>query len=243
MKETLIVGATSAIATACARRWAAPDTAFTLVGRDPTKLAAIGDDLVARGATLRGCVSADLRHAATDADFLAKVRACCPRPDRLLVAHGTLPDGSTEPDASTAIESFEINASGQIGLLLALAPALPRGADIAVIGSVAGDRGRPSNYLYGAGKAAVATFCEGWQPVLAARGVHLLLIKPGFVDTPMTAGLRLPGPLVATPERVAADIDHALARRRYVLYTPFFWRPIMMVIRSIPAPIFRRLKL
>ena len=243
MKDILIIGATSAIATATARRWAGPGTAFTLVGRDASRLAEIGADLVARGAALRGIVTADLRRAAVDADFLARLKGSCPAPDRLLLAHGVLPDGAGEPDVAAALDSLDVNASGQIALLLALAPTLARGAEIAVIGSVAGDRGRPSNYLYGAGKAAIATFCEGWQPVLAARGIHLLLIKPGFVDTPMTAGLALPKPLVATPERVAADIDRALARRRYVIYTPFFWSAIMLIIRSIPAPIFRRLKL
>jgi len=243
MKEILVIGATSAIAAACMRRWASSPSAMTLVGRDKEKLAAVRDDLVARGVIVRGIITADLARAGSDSGFLANLARHCPAPDRLVVAHGVLPESAEEPEADSAIRSLEINASGQIGLLLALAPTMASGSEIVVLGSVAGDRGRPSNYLYGAAKAAVATFCEGWQPVLARRGVHLLLVKPGFVDTPMTAGLSLPPLLVATPERVASDIDRALARRRYVLYTPAFWSLIMLIIRTIPGPIFRRLKL
>ena len=113
---------------------------------------------------------------------------------------------------------------------------------LAVIGSVAGDRGRPSNYVYGTAKAAVATFCEGLRARLYPHNVNVLLIKPGFVDTPMTAAFRK-GPLWAKPDLIAKLIVRALDRRKSVIYTPPFWALIMLIIRSIPRPIFVRLKL
>ena len=112
-----------------------------------------------------------------------------------------------------------------------------------MISSVAGERGRPSNYLYGSAKAALSTFCEGLRVRLKRAGAQVVTVKPGFVATPMTAGLPLPGPLVATPEKVARDIARAVARSSDVLYTPWFWAPIMLIIRSIPKRIFNRLSL
>jgi short-subunit dehydrogenase len=113
---------------------------------------------------------------------------------------------------------------------------------IAVISSVAGDRGRQSNYVYGAAKAAVTAFASGLRQKLFPRGVRVLTIKPGFVDTPMTAAFPK-GILWASPQRVARDIVRAMDGGRAVLYTPWFWRPIMAVINSIPEAIFCRLRL
>jgi decaprenylphospho-beta-D-erythro-pentofuranosid-2-ulose 2-reductase len=112
-----------------------------------------------------------------------------------------------------------------------------------VISSVAGDRGRPSNYLYGTAKAAVSTFCEGLRARLFKVGVHVLTIKPGFVATPMTQGLALPGLLLAQPEQVATDILRAIEKQTSVRYTPWFWWGIMQVIKAIPGGIFKRLEL
>ena len=112
-----------------------------------------------------------------------------------------------------------------------------------MITSVAGDRGRPSNYLYGSAKAAVSTFCEGLRARLFKSGVHVMDIRPGFVDTPMTEALDLPRMLVAAPETVARRIVRGVERRRDVLYVPAFWALIMTVIRTIPRPLFKRLSL
>ena len=114
---------------------------------------------------------------------------------------------------------------------------------IAVISSVAGDRGRPSNYLYGSAKAAVTTFCAGLRARLFKSGVHVLTIKPGFVDTPMTQGLTLPRLLMTSPERVALDIHRAIRRKSNSIYTPYFWAVIMFVIKAIPNSVFKKLKL
>src|SRR5262249_38784825 len=119
-----------------------------------------------------------------------------------------------------------------------------RGGYLAAISSVAGDRGRQSNYVYGAAKSALSTYLQGLRNRLWHKGVHVATIKPGFVDTTMTRGRLNPrSRLVASPERGARDIDRALRRRQNVLYTPWFWRPILRVITLIPEPIFKRLRL
>ena len=114
---------------------------------------------------------------------------------------------------------------------------------MAVIGSVAGDRGRGSNYLYGAAKASIEAFTSGLRMRLFKSGIHVLLIKPGFVATAMTADMNLPPLLTASPETVAKDIQYDVHKRKDVLYTPWFWNLIMWIIRWIPAVLFKRLKL
>jgi short-subunit dehydrogenase len=140
---------------------------------------------------------------------------------------------------------FDINALSTLALLTALANRMEarRSGTLAVISSVAGDRGRQSNYVYGAAKAAVSTFLGGLRQRLAKSGVTVLTIKPGFVDTPMTASIANKGALWAQPDRVAAGIVQAIDRRRNIVYLPWFWRWIMLVIRHIPEPIFTRVKL
>lgn len=111
-----------------------------------------------------------------------------------------------------------------------------------MISSVAGDRGRASNYLYGSAKAAVTTYLSGLGQRLHASGVNVLAIKPGFVDTPMTAAFKK-GALWATPEQVANGILKAIGKRKSVAYLPGFWWAVMMIIKNIPEFIFRRIKL
>jgi decaprenylphospho-beta-D-erythro-pentofuranosid-2-ulose 2-reductase len=137
------------------------------------------------------------------------------------------------------------NGSSVVALLTLLANRFEqqRAGMLAVITSVAGDRGRPSNYVYGSAKAQVSVFCEGLRARLFKAGVSLTDIRPGFVATAMTRGLPLPGPLVASPEAVARRIVAGVERRKDVLYTPAFWALIMLVIRCIPRFVFKRLKL
>jgi len=169
-----------------------------------------------------------------------------PTIDIALVAHGTLPDQKAcERDPAAALDAFTTNGLSVIVLLTLLANRMEaqRSGTIAVLCSVAADRGRPSNYVYGTAKAAVSTFCEGLCARLAKANVHMLTVKPGFVDTPMTQGLNLPSLLLATPENVARDIVRAVARRKNTLYTPWFWVFIMCIIRAIPTTIFKKLNL
>ena len=244
-RTILVIGATSAIAHACSRQWAGRDTQFLLVGRDHARLAACAADLVARGsqADIHVLDVEDLSgHAALWQESEARFGA----PDIALLAHGTLPEQTAcERDPALAAREFSLNATSTIALLTALAPAMRiRGAGrIAVITSVAGDRGRASNYLYGSAKAAVSTFCEGLRAALAGHGVTVTDIRPGVVDTPMTSHLKLPAPPLRTPEQIAPAIVTAIERGRAVAYVPWFWRWILLVIRMLPRPLFHRLKL
>ncbi|OOL34858.1 SDR family oxidoreductase [Pseudomonas sp. FSL W5-0299] len=246
MKKILIVGATSAIATACARLWAADHGEFFLVARDPQKLQHTSADLLTRGAS--GVTSYLLD--ATDTAAHAVMLECCldalQSIDICLIAHGTLPDQSAcEQNVELALTEFANNGTSVIALLTVLARqmAVQRSGTLAVISSVAGDRGRPSNYLYGSAKAAVSTFCEGLRAQMFKLGVHVMTIKPGFVDTPMTQGLALPTLLVAQPEVVAQRIVGGIERRVSVLYVPGFWAWVMWLICRLPQPLFKRLNL
>jgi decaprenylphospho-beta-D-erythro-pentofuranosid-2-ulose 2-reductase len=246
MKKILIVGATSAIAAACARIWAADKAEFFLVGRDAVKLDQTAADLNARGAGATHVHVLDLTQFDGHDAMLNACLAALGHIDVALIAHGTLPDQKAcEQDAALAVREFSNNGLSVIALLTLLANRMEaqRRGTIAVISSVAGDRGRPSNYLYGAAKATVTTFCEGLRARLFKSGVHVLTIKPGFVDTPMTRGLPLPKPLVATPERVAHSIHKAILRSKDTIYTPWFWWPIMTIIKSIPSAVFKRTNL
>ena len=253
MKSFLVIGATSAIARACCREWltASADAkgepvSFFLVGRSAEELEQTAADLLARGARGATHYILDLADIEGHAQMLEAARATLGSIDVALLAHGTLPDQKAcEDDVGLALQEFTTNGASFIALLTRLANLVElqgRGT-LAVITSVAGDRGRPSNYLYGGAKAAVSTFCEGLRARLFKAGVQVIDIRPGFVDTPMTECLGLPRLLVAKPERVARRIVRGVARRRDVLYVPAFWALILLIIRSIPRPIFKRLNL
>lgn len=246
MKRILIIGATSAIAMACARLWAEQGSEFFLVARNNEKLEQTAADLKARGAKAVTLHTMDATDFAAHPAMLDGCLAALSQIDIALIAHGTLPDQKAcEQDAAVALQEFANNGTSVIALLTRLANQfeIQRCGTLAVISSVAGDRGRPSNYLYGTAKAAVSTFCEGLRARLFKVGVHVITIKPGFVDTPMTKSLALPAALVAKPEQVAQRIVKGIERKVGTLYAPGFWTLIMLIIRSIPQPIFKRLNL
>ena len=246
MKNILIIGATSGIAVACARLWAQQACRVFLIARDAEKTSQVQNDLVARGATVVGTYLLDVTVLDRHTQAIRQAHAALGGIDIVLIAHGTLPDQSAcENDVQLGLQEFTANGTSVISLLTLLAPIMEsqKQGTLAVISSVAGDRGRPSNYVYGAAKAAVSAFCEGMQARLFKSGVHLLLIKPGFVATPMTAGLKLPAALTSTPERVARDIHRAIENKTNVLYTAWFWRYIMLIVRHVPVFIFKKLHL
>jgi short-subunit dehydrogenase len=246
MKNILIVGGSSAIAVACARRWAADGARLFLAARQPLRLESVAQDLRVRGVQTVVTHVLDVNDHHQHAPMLAACRETLGRIDVVLIAHGTLSDQAVcERDVEAVLRELSTNAISTIALLTLIASVFEtqKHGTIAVISSVAGDRGRASNYVYGAAKAAVTTFCEGLRARLFKSNVRVLTIKPGFVDTPMTAGLALPAPLVATPERVADDIVRAVERGKDSLYTPWFWSGIMLIIRSLPAFVFKRVRL
>lgn len=245
MLKILIVGATSAIAEATARCYAQRGARIFLVARNDTRLKDIAADLMVRGASEVSSTQLDVNDLAAHAGVLDQAWQWLNGIDVALIAHGTLPDQTAcETSVQTALAEFATNGTSTIALLTALAPRMEaqRQGVLAVISSVAGDRGRQSNYLYGAAKAAVSTFASGLRQRMAKAGVTVITIKPGFVDTPMTRDFRK-GALWAKPEAIAHGIVRAADRRASVVYLPRFWWLIMLVIRHIPEFIFKRLKL
>lgn len=246
MKKILLVGATSAIVVACARLWAAEGAAFFLVGRNGDRLKAVGDDLRARGAAEVSIHCMEATDFAAHEGMAEAAFAALGQVDLALLGHGSLPDqAECERDVGLALREHAVNCSSVISVLGWLALHFERQGHgtIAVISSVAGDRGRGSNYVYGSAKAAVSAYCQGLRARMFRRGVRVVTIKPGFVDTPMTRGLPLPGPLVATPEAVAGRIVRGIAAGRDTFYVPGFWRWIMLAVCSVPERLFKRLKL
>jgi decaprenylphospho-beta-D-erythro-pentofuranosid-2-ulose 2-reductase len=243
MTTILIIGATSAIAQATARRFAVEGARFFLVGRDASKLAAVADDLRVRGAADAETYVLDVNEFEKHAAMIEAATTALGTLDAVLIAHGTLGDQSAaETLVVETLREWSTNATSVIALLTLLANTFERQrhGTIAVISSVAGERGRRSNYIYGATKAALNVFLEGLRGRMHAAGVAVVTIKPGFVDTPMTAAFAK-NFLFASPERVGHDIHRAMTRGTAVIYTPWFWRYIMLLVRLIPEPVFRKL--
>jgi len=246
MKKVLIIGATSAIAEAAARLFAARGDALFLVARNAEHLRLIAEDLSVRGAMRAATATLDVTDFAAHEALLDAAERELGSIDIVLVAHGTLSDqDECQRSVAAMRREFDINGVSAMALLTVLANRMEaRGSGtLAVISSVAGERGRQSNYVYGAAKAALSTFLGGLRQRLAKANVNVLTIKPGFVDTPMTAAITPKGALWAQPDRVAAGIVKAIDSGRSVVYLPWFWRWIMLVIRLIPEPVFKRIKL
>ena len=246
MKKILIIGATSAIAEATARVFAARGDALCLVARHGEHLRVVAADLAVRGAMRTETATLDVTDFGAHQAMLDTAERQLGGIDIVLIAHGTLSDqAQCQTSVDTLRREFDINAVSTMTLLTVLANRLEAQGHgtLAVISSVAGDRGRQSNYAYGSAKAAVTTFLGGLRQRLAKSNVDVLTIKPGFVDSPMTAGIANKGALWAKPEAIAAGIVKAIDRRRNIVFLPWFWRWIMLVIRHIPEPIFKKLKL
>jgi decaprenylphospho-beta-D-erythro-pentofuranosid-2-ulose 2-reductase len=243
--RVLVVGATSAIAAETARVYAAYGARLFLTGRDAERLDAVAADLRVRGARAVETAVLDVTDRERCDAVVEAAWAAFEGLDVALLAHGILPDQSRcQADAAETIEALEVNFVSTAALLTPLAnrfESAHRGC-IAVITSVAGDRGRQSNYVYGAAKGGLDRFLEGLRNRLFHAGVAVVTLKPGFVDTPMTAGFRQ-GPLFVSAGRAGRAIHRSIERRRDVAYIPWFWRPIMAIIRTLPEAVFKRLRL
>jgi short-subunit dehydrogenase len=241
--KVIVLGATSAIAEATARLYAGEGAELLLVGRQGERLEAIAGDLRLRGAARVETACRDLADAdaMAFADFIARLGGV----DHVLLAYGVLGEQAVdEQNLGQAKTMLDVNFTSAAGWALAAAEVLGRqghGAFVA-IGSVAGDRGRRGNFIYGAAKAGLATLVEGIAHRFAATGPRAVIVKPGPVITPMTDGFaNRRGLLWSTPEAVAAVVRRAADRGGPVVYAPWFWRWIMLIIRLLPARVFNRL--
>jgi hypothetical protein len=245
MRHILIVGATSAIAEATARHFAQNGDRLYLVARNQERLAAMASDLKIRGATQVETMVLDANETTQHADLIRQAETTMGGLDTILVAHGTLSDQKAcEASFDETLKELQTNCLSVISLLTHVANRFEeqKYGTIAVISSVAGDRGRQSNYVYGTAKASVTIFLQGLRNRLYRSGVTVITIKPGFVDTPMTASFRK-GKLWASPEQIGDSIYCAMQRKRDVVYLPWFWKYIMVGTRLMPERLFKKMKL
>jgi short-subunit dehydrogenase len=247
-ETVLILGGTSAVAERYARIQAARGARLLLVGRNDRRLSAIAADLATRGARQVETAVIDLVQptegvALAWATLAAKLGG---HVDTVLLAYGELGDQKTAGmDPAETARLLTVNMVSACAWMTVAAQHLERQSKgtLVAISSVAGDRGRQSNYVYGAAKGGLALFMQGLAHRFAGTPIRVLAVKPGFIDTPMTDGITKGGPLWATPETVAAVIDRAQRKGCIVAYAPWFWRPIMLIIRHLPSAIFHRTKL
>jgi short-subunit dehydrogenase len=227
------------------RQLAAPNRHFMLVARNADRLTAVAQDLLTRGALAVDTWVMDLDDTTAHAEMLASTAQRLGRIDLALIAHGVLGDQhAAEADFEVAAAILHTNFIATVSLVTWLGNYLQaqRGGTLAVISSVAGDRGRKSNYVYGASKGALNLFLEGLRNRIDRDGVNVLTIKPGFVATPMTAHVPH-NALFASPGQIARGIVNAVHRRRDVVYLPWFWYWIMLLVRAIPNRLFKKMNM
>ncbi|WP_348268014.1 SDR family oxidoreductase [Edaphobacter paludis] len=244
-RKILVLGATSGIAEATCRIWASQGARLFLVARNAEKLAAVAADLRTRGASYVDTAVADLDDTDNHPALLSHAVNSLTGLDIAYLAHGILGDqAKAEQDFNTAAQIIYTNYMAPVSLLTWLANfcVQRRAGTLAVISSVAGDRGRKSNYLYGSSKAGLSAFLDGLRNRIDREGVTVLTIKPGPVKTSMTSGMK-GSEKFADVDKVAQSIVKAIDKRHDVLYVPFQWQPIMFIIRHIPERFFKKLNL
>jgi decaprenylphospho-beta-D-erythro-pentofuranosid-2-ulose 2-reductase len=244
-RKILVLGATSGIAEATCRIWASQGASLFLVARNAEKLAAVAADLKTRGASYVDTAVADLDDTDQHSSLLAHAVNSLTGMDIAYLAHGVLGDQiEAERDFNTAAQILHTNFMAPVSLLTWLANfCVQRHAGtLAVLSSVAGDRGRKSNYVYGSSKGGLSAFLDGLRNRIDREGVTVLTIKPGPTKTAMTAGMPK-SEKFADVDSVAESIVSAIDKRKDILYVPFQWQPIMFIIRNIPERIFKKLNL
>jgi decaprenylphospho-beta-D-erythro-pentofuranosid-2-ulose 2-reductase len=241
----LVLGATSSIAIATMRQLAPRNTRFMLVARNSHRLTAVAQDLLTRGASTVDTWAMDLDDTTAHGEMLAIAAERLGKIDMALIAHGVLGDQqAAEADFEIAAAVLHTNFISTVSLLTWLGNYFQaqQGGTLAVVSSVAGDRGRKSNYVYGASKGALNIFLEGLRNRIDRDGVQVLTIKPGFVATPMTAHVEQ-NALFATPDQVARGILKAVEQRQDIAYLPWFWAWIMLLVRAIPGSRFKKMNM
>ena len=243
----VVVGATSAIAEHCCRLWVQREAIdLTLVVRDMAKGGRMAADLRVRSPQSSITLTTVDFMAPAEITALATSIASGGPIDAVLIAHGVLPPQERcQDDLAFCREIMEVNALSPVLFAEAFAAIMEKAGrgTIAIIGSVAGDRGRKANYVYGASKGLVARYAEGMEHRFAGTDVRIVLVKPGPTDTPMAAKLKAQGRRLATVEEVALATVDAMAKGRPVVYTPARWRLIMLIVRHLPRFIFNRLQI
>ena len=243
MSTPVIIGATSSIARAIAIQEARAGANLVLAARSEEEAQRLADDLHVRFGSETYGVALDVE--AMDANRFAMEASAHLKSniDRLILCQGAMPDQEkAQQDASLLRRVSAVNYTSVMELCEAFMQYMSSAGSIACITSVAGDRGRPSNHIYGSAKAGAIAYLEGLAARNTPGGPTVTIVKPGFTDTAMTWGADGMF-LVASPDRVARDVCAAMAKGKPMIYTPGFWRGIMLIIRSIPGPIFRRLSL
>lgn len=246
-KRIVIIGATSAIAEHCARLWLAKQPVeLTLVGRDTQRIDRVATDLKVRSpqSEIRIVQAEFLNPEAINATVGEIFKSG--RIDIVLIAHGSLPEQTEcQNDLQSCRDALEINGVSPVLYAEAFAKEMQKAkhGTIALIGSVAGDRGRKSNYVYGAAKGLLTRYAQGLQHRFAGSGVKVVLIKPGPTDTPMTAHLKGKGAKLAPVEGVAKQIVDAVEAGKAIVYAPGKWWLVMMIIRHLPAFVFNKMNI
>lgn len=247
MRKIVIVGATSAMAEHCARLWLQQSVdEMVLIGRDAQRIDRVAADLRVRAPQCR--IQTIISDFLLPGAIARTVEQACATisPDIVLLAHGTLPEqASCQQDLQYNRAALEVNAVSPVLFAEAFAKQLEQAGQgkLVLIGSVAGDRGRKSNYVYGAAKGLVTRYAQGLQHRFAGSRIQVVLIKPGPTDTPMTAYLKSNGAKLASVEQVASNIVSGVALGKAVIYAPAKWQLIMMIIRHLPRVIFNQMNI
>lgn len=241
MNTVLIIGAKSDIAKALAREYANHGYDLYLASRNTEELSGLKSDIEIRtGQKVKLC-EFDIIDFATHENFYNSLK---PKPLGIIVVTGYMADQKKcENDFTKTLNTINVNYTGAISILNIVANNMEkeRHGFIVGISSVAGDRGRKSNYIYGSSKAGFSTYLSGLRNRMFDSGVHVLTVKPGFVATKMTKGLDLPAKLTTQPEEVAKDIFIAQQKKKNILYTKWIWQYIMLIIQHLPESIFKKM--
>jgi decaprenylphospho-beta-D-erythro-pentofuranosid-2-ulose 2-reductase len=243
MPTALILGASSDMAVAIARKFAAGGYDIQLAARNPAKLAALQSDLTIRHSINVTVHAFDAEHPGQHEAFFSSLPS---KPDTTICVFGYLGvQQKAESDWKECERIMMVNYVGAVSILNIVAEhyASTGKGTITGISSVAGERGRMSNYFYGSAKAGFTAYLSGLRNRLYHKGAHVLTVQPGFVYTRMTEGMPLPKPLTATPEMVAAEVYNATLKKKNVIFVKWMWRWIMLIIRNIPESVFKKMKL
>ncbi|MCF7817188.1 MAG: SDR family oxidoreductase [Kiritimatiellales bacterium] len=243
MKNVLILGATSNLAQAMAKKFAAEGWSLSLAARNMELLQPVASDLQVRSKAEVQTVEFDATDFPSHQGFYDSLTT---KPDAVICVFGYMGDQLiARTDFDEVRKTIDVNYTGAVSILNVVAADFEKRGHGSIVGisSVAGDRGRQSNYIYGSAKAGFTAYLAGLRNRLFKSGAHVMTVKPGFCRTKMTESLELPAALTASPEQVANAVFHGLEKRRNVVYTLWMWRWIMLVVQHIPEVVFKRLEM